>query len=106
MSKTRVLAEDASEDVRQTQKEVEFLRQEMDKLTLTTMALWEIVRERFDISDQELMLKIHEIDKRDGKVDGKIPQEPVNCPDCGRPVSIKTNTCLYCDIKVFRSTPF
>ena len=45
-------------------------------------------------------------DERDGQINGRIPRNPDECPECGRPVSIKNNTCIYCDIKVDQKTPF
>ncbi|MBU1239194.1 hypothetical protein KKF84_07185 [Myxococcota bacterium] len=72
------------------------LEQRVDKLVLTNLALWEILKGSMGITEELLLSKIREIDLRDGKLDGKISRELLHCPMCGRVMSKKHAQCLYC----------
>ena len=58
----------ASEAVRDVRK----LQERLDKLTLVSMAMWELLKERGELTEEELMEKVREIDLRDGEPDGKV----------------------------------
>jgi hypothetical protein len=68
----------------------------VNQLTLVNMALWSLLRERFDLTEEELVARVEEIDLRDGRLDGKVVESVVNCPNCGRTMSVKHDRCLYC----------
>jgi len=67
-----------------------------DKLALSCQALWELLRERLDLTEQELLDRVQEIDLRDGKADGRMATHVAECPACQRPVNSRRKTCLYC----------
>ena len=71
-------------------------QQRLDELTLAGQAMWELVRDKFDLTDDELKAKILEIDARDGAVDGKIGPEIIDCPHCGQRASTLRPNCVYC----------
>ena len=75
---------------------VEYLEDNIDRLTLITQALWEILQKKVGIEESELTELIEEIDLRDGKLDGKISKTPQKCSKCNQSVSVKTNVCFYC----------
>jgi t-SNARE complex subunit (syntaxin) len=76
--------------------EVTSVDQKLDRLTLITAALWEIVQERHGVTEVDLAKKMLEIDVRDGVQDGKLGYEPTKCKSCGRTISTKHMSCLYC----------
>ena len=78
---------------------IENLENEVNRLTLITQALWEILQSKVGISESELTSLIEEIDLRDGKLDGKLSPEPKKCIKCNQSVSIKTGVCFYCGFK-------
>jgi DNA repair exonuclease SbcCD ATPase subunit len=81
---------------RTTAAELDELRTAVDRLALTNQALWELLRERTELTDDELTAKIREVDERDGHADGRMSRETEKCPSCGRPNSAGRGRCLYC----------
>ena len=68
----------------------------IERLTLINLALWEIVRDSTNLTDDDLRRKIEEIDLRDGKLDGKLSAAPEGCSACGRKIGRRHQKCIYC----------
>ncbi len=81
------------------ESKVEYLEDNIDRLTLITQALWELLQKKVGIEESELTSLIEEIDLRDGSLDGKITKKPQKCSRCNHSVSITTNVCFYCGHK-------
>ena len=77
-------------------REIKKLRASLGKSMLICEALWELLRDRAKLTDEDLHKKIYEIDMRDGVLDGKNVRKAVECPDCGRKVSSRHPACIYC----------
>jgi hypothetical protein len=75
----------------------ELMRERTD-LTDVDLAnkMWELMRERTDLTDVDLANKMREIDMRDGVEDGKVGIPAVTCSSCGRTISAKDEVCIYC----------
>lgn len=78
------------------QFEVDVLKRKNDTLMLACQALWEIVRERDGLTDEQLRQRMQEIDLRDGTVDGKMSMVAVACPSCSRKSNSRHSKCVYC----------
>ncbi|MBL9156443.1 MAG: zinc ribbon domain-containing protein [Verrucomicrobiales bacterium] len=89
-------ARDARSTARDAEREVAALQRRVDFLTIASQALWEIVRERMGLSDQQILERIKEIDLRDGKADGKISKSIQPCPQCHRNNQSGQSRCVYC----------
>ena len=72
------------------------LEQQNDRLTLAVMALAEILRDQFQVSQDTIEAKMRDIDIRDGKLDGKMTRFGKLCRGCGRVNGAKRTACLYC----------
>lgn len=72
------------------------LEQQIARINLLNQALWELLRERARLTDNDLLAKIKEVDLRDGVEDGRMTVTPLECPSCGRVSSSKHWKCLYC----------
>lgn len=81
------------------------LQRDVDRLRLATTALWELLRERTDLTEADLAARIEEIDLRDGRKDGRIQPPPSACPDCGRTNKGTRPTCLYCGFELSGGPP-
>ena len=57
---------DAHEMARRTASTLLELQVTLERLSLTCRAMWELLRERTDVSEDELIAKVHELDLRDG----------------------------------------
>ncbi|MBN1124335.1 MAG: zinc ribbon domain-containing protein [Sedimentisphaerales bacterium] len=72
------------------------LRDSLAKAMMINEALWEMIRDQHGLTEKDLYQKLYEIDMRDGVLDGKNQRKPAPCPNCGRMVSARHTTCLYC----------
>ena len=80
-----------------TTSDVVHLQAEIERLLMITEALWNILKEKNGLEDQELLKCLVEIDMRDGRLDGRVastPPEP--CPKCQRIVAKGSVRCMYC----------
>jgi len=68
----------------------------LDRLTLTCMAMWELVREQTNLTEGDLLQRVQEIGLRDGVADGKITGKVARCPKCDRVMNPRHKKCLYC----------
>ncbi len=78
----------------------------IDRLSLICRAMWEFLQERTDLTEEQLMAKVQEIDLRDGAADGKLDAKPTACPACARPLSRRHIRCLYCGAEVQGNSAF
>ena len=85
---------------------VQRLEMNLGKTLMICEALWELLRDKTKLTQDDLYKKLYEIDMRDGALDGQNQFKVRDCPSCHRPVSGRHGTCLYCghvlDESVFR----
>ena len=91
---------------RSPQEKIQWLEDRLDRLPLISMAMWELVRERAELSEEDLMTKVQEIDLRDGQADGKVTPQVKHCPQCDRVMSPRHQRCLYCGGSIESDTAF
>ena len=73
-----------------------YSQQRLDKALLAVEALVELLAEHEIMSREDILDRMETIDLRDGKLDGKVTAEVVNCVACNRPISPTMAKCLYC----------
>jgi hypothetical protein len=88
----------ARRDIRDLEDEVRLLEHQVGRLALASVAMAEILRDHLGISGELIEAKIHEIDLRDGKLDGTFHPSPKTCKECGRVSGAICVTCLYCGV--------
>lgn len=97
-------AETAKRDVAHTDERLhrESLRLEakIDGLALICQALVEILRDRGGVTEEDIEAKVHEIDMRDGRLDGKLAGAATECPQCHRPAHTRQRICMYCSAPI------
>ena len=76
--------------------EVNRLQRRIERLSLCCQALWEMLREKHGLTEEELQARILEIDLRDGTTDGKVRMQIVDCPSCGSKTNTKRALCVIC----------
>ena len=89
-----------------TLRESSRLEAKIDALALISQALWELVRERTHLTEQDIQEKVKEIDARDGRMDGRILGSPGSCSKCNRPTHTRQSACMYCGEKIPRDHVF
>jgi hypothetical protein len=76
---------------------VQMVRMDIERLLMITEALWDMVKEHHNLTDEELIRRIQDIDMKDGMLDGKVAKQPPSlCPNCQRPVRRNRTVCIYC----------
>lgn len=83
---------------------VKDLDEQVARLRLFNQALWELLCERGGMDRAELEQRICEIDGRDGKVDGRMSEMPLKCPQCNRISNSRRGKCIYCNLEFERDT--
>ena len=86
----------SSRRVQSTQQELDELRAAVDRLSLMNQALWELLRDRAELTDVDLRTKADEIDRRDGRADGRLGEAVAACPKCAKANAASRERCLYC----------
>jgi len=78
----------------------------VERLSLACQALWELLRDRTDLTEEDLEAKILEVDLRDGRADGKMGTRPLDCPSCGRKTNSTRSICMMCGAPLKRPHQF
>lgn len=86
----------ASLAARSATDEARRMQAQLDHLSMVNMALWSIVRERLNLSDDDLAERVKEIDLSDGNLDGRIAGGTKQCGNCGRTMATRHARCIYC----------
>ena len=73
------------------------LEEQVGRLTLACTAMWVLLRQRLDVTNQELLEAIQEVDLRDGVLDGQYKPPALTCPACGRRNNRRHRSCMYCE---------
>ena len=97
------MASRTADDVR---RQNESMKYDIEKLFMITESLWIILKDQHGYTDDQLATMIHDIDLRDGTLDGKIAKQPnPACRKCNRVLTDKHPVCLYCGTPAVRD-PF
>lgn len=105
MRKAHKLAEaaaDASNQAKLAQQELSRVQRQVKRQQVTLQALWQLVRERLDLADAELLRLVAEIE--DAEKNG--PRVADLCPHCGRSVQENYAKCIYCGEEVKKQKLF
>lgn len=72
------------------------LSRRIEAIALANQAMFELLRERTGITDNEILERMQVIDLRDGTRDGRMGGKPVACPSCSRVTNTVRRICVYC----------
>ena len=86
----------AKHTAQRAEQQVKILEANLTKTMMICEALWELLAEKTDLTEQELYQKIFDVDMRDGVQDNKNQRKASKCPNCNRMVSRRHAACLYC----------
>ena len=94
----QVAAEHARDSARESALQADNLNRDVEKLYLAVQAMWELMKERTGLKDEDLLAKMREIDLSDGRVDGKDATQTKShcCPNCGRMILTGQVKCSWC----------
>jgi hypothetical protein len=104
ISSASVTADNAADKANRTSEklhhEIRRLDSKIEGLALVCEALWELLREHSNLTDADVRTKMHEIDIRDGRADGRMTGQPYDCPTCNRPVHTTHSRCIWCNTEL------
>lgn len=89
-------ATSAEQKARNAAIEIGKLAARLDSMALTSQAMWELLREKTDLTDDDLRQRMQEVDLRDGTADGRLKPVVADCQNCRRPVNSRRPACIYC----------
>jgi hypothetical protein len=78
----------------------------IERLALHCQAMWEMLRERAQFTDEEFVNKILEVDLRDGRTDGRMGAQISDCPNCKQKTNSRRATCVICGVELARKHSF
>jgi hypothetical protein len=99
-------ARSSDRQARDAKSQVEDLEARLDRLALACMAMWSLMQECTDLTEENLLERVNEIDLRDGRLDGKLLRQVKRCPKCDRVMSPRHTKCLYCGAPDLQATAF
>ena len=102
---TRV-AESAKSKADRHTDDITNLTRHVERLSLACQAMWELLRDCSELTEEHIEAKILEIDGRDGCIDGKIGIQRMDCPSCGRPTNSSRTSCVMCGAPLKRKHQF
>jgi hypothetical protein len=75
---------------------IEHLEERLDRLALINMAMWSLIRQHTQLTEEDLIERVQEIDLLDGKADSRVSRQVGRCPACKRVMAQRHTKCLYC----------
>lgn len=76
--------------------EVRYLEDRVDRMSLICMAMWSLMRDKTNLTEEDLMERVKLLDLMDGQADGKATRTVSKCVKCNRPMNVRHKKCLYC----------
>jgi hypothetical protein len=78
----------------------------LERLSLICMAMWTLLQTETNLTEEDLLRRVREIDLMDGSADGKITHTVTRCSRCERPMSSRHTRCIYCGSEQLTATVF
>lgn len=99
------VAADARSSAERARHEIARLRQQCEASLLICETLWTLLRDKLDLTDDEFLERLTQIDMTDGKLDRQVRHPPADCPACQRTNPRRLARCMYCGEELQRD-PF
>lgn len=96
ISEASAVADQAKSKSERQAQQIDVLRRQIDRMALANQAIWELLRELHGIRDEDMLQRMEQIDLRDGKLDGKLGAQVLNCAGCGRKTNSTRRHCVFC----------
>jgi hypothetical protein len=99
-------ASEASRAAGRSMEKTELLERRVERLALLSQAMWELLSEHTHVTNNDLVRRVLEVDKRDGQTDGKMAARAIDCPECQNKVNTRRPNCIICGATLSTKQPF
>jgi hypothetical protein len=72
------------------------VEERVERLALLCQSMWELLSERCQVTKNDLLKKVLEVDLRDGRENGKMDERVIECPRCKGKVASRRPKCILC----------
>ncbi|MGN6367649.1 MAG: hypothetical protein ACTHN5_05260 [Phycisphaerae bacterium] len=86
----------AANEAAAAKRDVAYLEDQLERMKLVCAAVWELVKEKHNLAEDDLVAKVAQLDAKDGVADGKFSRAPRKCVKCNRTVKDNQRACMYC----------
>lgn len=90
------ISADARAEARRAEARSRDVEQRLERLTLICMAMWSLIQQETNLTEDDLMQRARQIDLLDGKDDNRITPQIARCSACGRVMNPRHRKCIYC----------
>lgn len=88
---------DGAGQARRAISQTEALEAKCNRLAILCEAMWTLLRDHLNLTDEQLLDRINEVDLTDGRLDGRVERgSAITCHKCQRNVARKFAKCMYC----------
>jgi hypothetical protein len=95
-SGSRQQAAAASSEAASAKRDVADLERDLGRLKLVCAAVWELLKQRAKLTEDDLVAMVATLDAKDGVADGQLTRTARKCVKCQRTVAAKQYKCMYC----------
>ena len=89
------VAQEAQFQRQAARDEVAALHDRIDRLVLLNEAIWQLLAEALEMTDDQLDRRVVKLDGDDGTADGRRTRGPIRC-QCGAMVNARVGQCQFC----------
>ena len=82
------------------------LEDRIDRLSLVCMAMWSLLQDKTNLTEEDLMARVKALDLMDGVEDGKATRTVSKCTKCNRVMAARHQRCLYCGAEKLTTSAF
>ena len=82
------------------------LHARIDRLTLVNEAIWTLLKEASNLTEQHLVDRVKELDESDGQGDGVFRPAAHRCTKCEAAVGHGRRTCMFCGAEATERSAF
>lgn len=93
-------------DSRERSTDLSLLEDRVERLTLVCIAMWSLLQDKTNLTEEDLNARVKMLDLMDGQADGKASRTVQRCDACDRPMSMRHRKCLYCGHEKLHTSAF
>ena len=86
----------AQSAARNAERDAALTDDRLERLALVCMAMWSLIQDKTNLTEQDLLDRVKTLDLMDGVEDGKATQTVAKCRKCERVMAPRHKRCLYC----------